>query len=94
MKYDKIVDQVIVSTNQNIGEDEIRSYILYVKNKNHGKTVQSLSLDFDGEDVGIGYTLQPQHFEKIRRITGYLVGDMSRWNDGKSAEEKDRVKHA
>lgn len=32
-------------------------------------------------------------FERIRRITGYLVGDVSRWNDGKYAELKDRVKH-
>ncbi|MDR0535160.1 MAG: anaerobic ribonucleoside triphosphate reductase [Puniceicoccales bacterium] len=32
-------------------------------------------------------------FERIRRITGYLVGDTSRWNNAKRAEEKDRVKH-
>ena len=32
-------------------------------------------------------------FERIRRITGYLVGAMNRWNDAKKAEEKDRVKH-
>lgn len=32
-------------------------------------------------------------FERIRRITGYLVGGMNRWNSAKSAEEKDRVKH-
>ena len=32
-------------------------------------------------------------FERIRRITGYLVGTMDKWNDGKKAEEKDRVKH-
>lgn len=32
-------------------------------------------------------------FDRIRRITGYLVGTMSRWNDAKKAEEKDRVKH-
>ena len=32
-------------------------------------------------------------FERIRRITGYLVGTIDRWNDGKTAEEKDRVKH-
>ena len=32
-------------------------------------------------------------FERIRRITGYLVGTMERWNDAKRAEEKDRVKH-
>lgn len=33
-------------------------------------------------------------FERIRRITGYLVGTLDRWNDAKKAEEKDRVKHA
>ena len=32
-------------------------------------------------------------FERIRRITGYLVGDLSRWNNAKQAEERDRVKH-
>lgn len=32
-------------------------------------------------------------FERIRRITGYLVGDMNRWNNAKRAEERDRVKH-
>ena len=32
-------------------------------------------------------------FERIRRITGYLVGDVSRWNDSKTAELNDRVKH-
>lgn len=32
-------------------------------------------------------------FERIRRITGYLVGDMTKWNDAKKAEEHDRTKH-
>ena len=32
-------------------------------------------------------------FERIRRITGYLVGSMNQWNNAKKAEEKDRVKH-
>lgn len=32
-------------------------------------------------------------FERIRRITGYLVGTLDRFNNGKRAEEKDRVKH-
>ena len=38
------------------------------------------------EDSNVG-------FERIRRITGYLVGTLDRFNDGKRAEEKDRVKH-
>lgn len=37
-----------------------------------------------GEGVG---------FERIRRITGYLVGTTDRFNNGKKAEERDRVKH-
>lgn len=37
-----------------------------------------------GKDIG---------FERIRRITGYLVGTIDRFNNGKKAEEKDRVKH-
>lgn len=32
-------------------------------------------------------------FQRIRRITGYLVGTLDKWNDAKKAEEKDRVKH-
>ncbi|MEE0772124.1 MAG: anaerobic ribonucleoside triphosphate reductase [Anaerovoracaceae bacterium] len=35
-----------------------------------------------------------QGFERIRRITGYLVGTMDNWNDAKTAEERDRVKHS
>jgi anaerobic ribonucleoside-triphosphate reductase len=35
----------------------------------------------------------PVGFERIRRITGYLVGTLERFNDGKRAEEADRVKH-
>ena len=34
------------------------------------------------------------HFERIRRITGYLVGTVERFNDAKKAEERDRVKHS
>ena len=34
-----------------------------------------------------------QPFERIRRITGYLVGTLDRFNDAKRAEESQRVKH-
>ena len=38
--------------------------------------------------IGVG-----QDFERIRRITGYLVGDMGLWNSATRAEEEDRLKH-
>lgn len=41
-----------------------------------------------GDKVGEGV-----RFERIRRITGYLVGTMDKWNNAKKAEEHDRVKH-
>jgi hypothetical protein len=34
-----------------------------------------------------------EHFERIRRITGYLTGTLEKWNNAKRAEERDRVKH-
>lgn len=38
--------------------------------------------------VGVG-----MKFDRTRRITGYLVGDLERFNNAKRAEERDRVKH-
>jgi ribonucleoside-triphosphate reductase len=43
-----------------------------------------------GRDEKDGYC----GFERLRRITGYLVGSLERWNDGKKAEEAARVKHS
>ena len=48
----------------------------------------------DDEYVNLTYTLKNDvPFERIRRITGYLVGTLDKWNDAKRAEERDRVKH-
>ena len=47
-----------------------------------------MTVKSQSEKLGVGVG-----FERIRRITGYLVGNMTRWNNGKRAEEHDRVKH-
>ena len=44
--------------------------------------------------IELGYHLASERFDRIRRITGYLVGTLDRFNDAKRAEEHDRVKHA
>jgi ribonucleoside-triphosphate reductase len=49
--------------------------------KDNNRTLQHVVI---GDGVG---------FERIRRITGYLVGTMNKWNDAKKAEENERVKH-
>lgn len=58
----------------------------------HGALSATVTLADDGELL-IAYRYPPAHFDRIRRITGYLVGTLDRWNDAKKAEEKDRVKH-
>lgn len=42
------------------------------------------------KEVALGKGIK---FERVRRITGYLVGTLDRFGDGKCAEEHDRVKH-
>lgn len=74
-------------------QEEIDSYINHGKEKFHGKNILAMDIKVDGDYVDIDYTLEPVKFERIRRITGYLVGTTDRFNDAKRAEEHDRVKH-
>lgn len=57
----------------------------------HCRGVYVMGVD-DG-DVELHYVIDGQGFERIRRITGYLVGTLDRFNDAKRAEESERVKH-
>ena len=76
-----------------VSEQEITNYIGYVEQQTNER-LESLSLSAAADgNVAIDYVLQPQKFERIRRITGYLVGTIDRWNNAKRAEEHDRVKH-
>lgn len=63
----------------------------YVKRAPKGTTL--IKAKVDGHYVNIWY-YDTIPFERIRRITGYLVGTLDRFNDAKRAEEHDRVKHA
>ena len=47
----------------------------------------------DDGKVDVNYMTQGEKFERIRRITGYLTGDLNSWNNAKRAEESERVKH-
>lgn len=75
--------------NGTISKEEMEYYENYAK-KEH-PLAHLHSIEVDGEDVILIYKAPP--FERIRRITGYLVGTLDRWNDAKLEEEKDRVKH-
>lgn len=72
---------------------EAQNYVEYLENK-YNRKLDKLDIQIDGEYVDLNYTFSHVPFERIRRITGYLVGTMDNWNDAKSAEEGDRVKHS
>lgn len=78
---------------EEITEGELKSYVDYVKEHTAGRIERIAITAAPGGCVTINYALAPQKFERIRRITGYLVGTIDRWNDAKQAEEHDRVKH-
>lgn len=69
--------------------EEIAIYRNYVRRKHPGREL--VGIQIDGEEVVLETRSIP--FQRIRRITGYLVGSMDRWGTSKRAEEWDRVRH-
>ena len=59
----------------------------------YGRTPDAIDIKIDGEFVELAYRYHNQPFHRIRRITGYLVGTLDRFNNAKRAEEAARVKH-
>ena len=77
----------------NITEEEKEKCIREIKAKNPGKEITSLEIEANGEYLDCHYHFREADFERIRRITGYLVGTLDRFNNAKKAEVNDRVKH-
>lgn len=77
-----------------IPEEEIAAYKKYIMDKYPTDVIDEIILDFDEDGfVNIETHKHANPFVRIRRITGYLVGTLDRFNNGKRAEEADRVKH-
>ena len=86
--------EVTIKDLEGVSEQEILAYMDYIHQDNPSEEIDTLELS-PAEDgsVALEYTLRPQKFQRIRRITGYLVGTIDRWDNAKRAEEHDRVKH-
>ena len=76
----------------NVPAAESRAYVNYLESK-YNRKLKSLDIKIDGDFADLNYEFEHVPFERIRRITGYLVGTMDQWNNAKAAEEHDRVKH-
>ena len=91
------MDGVIVSLFGEVDspQEEAAAYVKRGKDL-YGRKLAGMSLKVDEKEpdmIEVHYIMHKEPFERIRRITGYLVGGLNRWNDGKRAEERDRVKH-
>lgn len=74
-------------------DKEKELYWNYALKHSEGKELDALDVKLDGDYADLTYHFNRVPFERIRRITGYLVGTLDRFNDAKKEEEHDRVKH-
>lgn len=78
---------------EQISQQEIDAYIEYGIKKYPDKAIKEMTVMADGDFVDLKFSFADIPFDRVRRITGYLVGTLDRFNNGKRAEEHDRIKH-
>lgn len=79
--------------NGELSSKEIDAYIANGREKYPNRTIDTMDVELDGDFVNVKYHFRNVPFQRIRRITGYLVGTVDRFNDAKKSEVHDRVKH-
>ena len=85
---------MIIHNPENLPEEIVQAAIQMMEQE-EGRRVVELSIrrTENPDEYGITPVFERVPFQRIRRITGYLVGDLGRFNDAKRAEVEDRVKH-
>lgn len=78
--------------NGELPQEEINAYLARARQK-FGREPLQMDITVDGDEVELEYHFGFVPFQRIRRITGYLVGTLDRFNNAKRAEVQDRVKH-
>ncbi len=83
-----------INNPDNIPEEIVQAAINMMEQEEGRKVVEiSIRSTDNPEEYGITPVFEKVPFQRIRRITGYLVGTLARFNDAKRAEVEDRVKH-
>lgn len=78
----------------NIPEEFVQAAIAMMEQEEGRRVVEiSIRRTENPDEYGITPVFERVPFQRIRRITGYLVGDLNRFNNAKRAEVLDRVKH-
>ena len=76
-----------------LSPDEVQVYVDAILRRHPEQIVRKIEFTLHDDFVDVRYEYDNVPFERIRRITGYLVGSLDRFNDAKRAEESERVKH-
>lgn len=85
---------MIIHNPDNIPEEIVQAAIAMMEQEEGRRVVEiSIRRTENPDEYGITPVFERVPFQRIRRITGYLVGDLGRFNDAKRAEVEDRVKH-
>lgn len=85
---------VTIHNPDNIPEEIVQAAIAMMEQE-EGRRVVEIFIRRTGnpDEYGITPVFEKMPFQRIRRITGYLVGTLDRFNNAKRAEVEDRVKH-
>lgn len=85
---------VTIHNPDNIPEEIVQAAIAMMEQE-EGRNVVEISIrrTENPDEYGITPVFERVPFQRIRRITGYLVGTLDRFNNAKRAEVEDRVKH-
>ena len=85
---------MIIHNPDNIPEEIVQAAIAMMEQEEGRRVVEiSIRRTENPDEYGITPVFERVPFQRIRRITGYLIGDLGRFNNAKRAEVLDRVKH-
>lgn len=85
---------VKVNNPENLPDEIVQAAIEMMEKEENRKVVEiSIRSTDEPDEYGITPVFEHVSFDRVRRITGYLVGTLDRFNDAKRAEVEDRVKH-
>lgn len=85
---------VTIHNPDKIPEEIVQAAIAMMEQEERRRVVEiSIRRTGNPDEYGITPVFEKVPFQRIRRITGYLVGTLDRFNNAKRAEVEDRVKH-
>ncbi len=89
----KELDHIEIINKDNLDAKYILEEIHQIEEEKNRRVIKAEFIDNGNGTATQRFWFQKKNFERIRRITGYLVGTLDRFNDAKRAEVEDRVKH-